>query len=205
MSLTTNTIGSDVDAFIDGAKVTTTAGNIALLATSTATVTADTLAIAVTSRFGAWPAVSDAKVFVNGHTQAYLGRLAEAVADAGRVTRHRDLERDRDRDRRRQQRLDRLRAGQRSPARSAINRTTAAWVGDGSRIHARDADLAATATDAATAPVTSSAIGLVSERRRPGPSPPTPAPSTRTSARPPAARARPAATPRSRSPAPGSR
>ena len=36
-------------------------------------------------------------------------------------------------------------------------------MGDGSRIHARDADLAATATDAATAIVTSSAIGLVSK------------------------------------------
>ena len=30
MSLTTNTIGSDVDAFIDGAKVITTAGDVAL-------------------------------------------------------------------------------------------------------------------------------------------------------------------------------
>ena len=162
VSLTTNTIGSDVDAFIDGAKVTTTAGNIALLATSTATVTADTLAIAVAIAFGASAGVSEAKVFINGHTQAYLGRLAEAVADAGRVS-----------------------ATATSTAtatatvdgssgsigfalasitgQTTINRTTAAWVGDGSRIHARDADLAATATDAATAIVTSSAVGLVSK------------------------------------------
>ena len=86
VSLTTNTINSEVDAFIDGSKVTTTAGDIALLATSKATVTADTLAIAVTAGIGAAVGVSNAQVFVNGATNAYLGRLAEAGADAGKVT-----------------------------------------------------------------------------------------------------------------------
>jgi hypothetical protein len=45
---------------------------------------------------------------------------------------------------------------------ATVNRTTAAWVGDGSRIHALDADLSATATDGATATVTSAAVGLIS-------------------------------------------
>ena len=160
VSRTTDTIGSEIDAYIDGAKVTTSAGDVSVLATSNATVTADTLAIAVTVALGVAGGVSDARVFVNGHTQAYLGRLAEAVADAGRVT---------------------VGATSNSTAtatvdgvavslvaiasmrgEAAVNTTTAAWVGDGSRIHARDADITATATNGAAATVASAGGGLVS-------------------------------------------
>ena len=45
-SVTTNTIGALVDAYIDHSKVTVTAGNVEITATSQATVTADTLTIA---------------------------------------------------------------------------------------------------------------------------------------------------------------
>ena len=161
VSLTTNTIGAEVDAYIDGSKVTVTAGNVEITATSHATVTADTLTIAVAIAIGIAGGVSDAKVFVNGHTQAYLGRLAEVVADAGLV---------------------KIIATSSSTATATVdggggtigvtvqsfrgeaqtNTTTRASVGDGSIIHALDADLTATATNTPSATVTTTAVGLVS-------------------------------------------
>ena len=52
ISLTTNTIGSEVDAYIDDSKVTVTAGNVDITATSQATVIADTLTIAIAVALG---------------------------------------------------------------------------------------------------------------------------------------------------------
>ncbi len=77
-----------------------TAGNVEILARSQATVTADTLTIAIAVALGVAGGVSDARVFVNGHTQAYLGTLAEVIADAGAREDQRDLELHRDGDRR---------------------------------------------------------------------------------------------------------
>ena len=74
-----------VDAYIDHSKVTVTTGNVEITATSQATVTADTLTIAIAVALGVAGGASTATATVNGHTQAYLGTLAEIIADAGAV------------------------------------------------------------------------------------------------------------------------
>ena len=161
VSLTTNTIGSETDAYIDGSKVTATSGNVEVLANSKATVTADTLTIAITVGIGGAGGSSDAKVFVGGHTQAYLGRLAEVVADAGsvKITATSDSTA-----------TATVNGGSGSLGVSIasmrgeanVNTTTMASVGDGSKIHALDADITAGANNHPTALVTSAAVGLIS-------------------------------------------
>ena len=96
---------------------------------------------------------------MNGHTQAYLGTLAEIIADAGAV---------------------KINATSNSTATATVDggggtigvtvqqftgtahigTTTGASVGDGSTIHAVDADITASATNTPSATVQTTAVGL---------------------------------------------
>ena len=71
-SQASNTISDNVSAFVDGASITASSGNISVTATSTPTITTSTTVLSVSASIGGAGAGADSTTTINGTTEASL-------------------------------------------------------------------------------------------------------------------------------------
>ncbi|MBD2516808.1 DUF4347 domain-containing protein [Nostoc sp. FACHB-973] len=80
VSLSENTIGNKVKAYIDGANVTSTTGGITTIANSTGNITAFSIATSVALAIGGAGAGANSTSKAQGTTEAYIGKAADGTS-----------------------------------------------------------------------------------------------------------------------------
>ncbi|WP_392533892.1 DUF4347 domain-containing protein [Nostoc sp. C117] len=80
VSISENTIGNKVKAYIDGANVTSTTGSITAIAGSTANITAFSIATSVALAIGGAGAGANSISKAQGKTEAYIGKAADGTS-----------------------------------------------------------------------------------------------------------------------------
>ncbi|MBD2412394.1 hypothetical protein FACHB389_10860 [Nostoc calcicola FACHB-389] len=80
VSISENTIGNKVKAYIDGANVTSTTGGITAIANSTANITAFSIATSVALAIGGAGAGANSTSKAQGRTEAYIGKAADGTS-----------------------------------------------------------------------------------------------------------------------------
>jgi hypothetical protein len=157
-SVTGNTIRSRVEASIGTGMVTSTAGNITVVATSLLTAHAATLTVAVGVGLGAAAAVANARTHIGGHTIASVGAATlKAAAGAVEVAATSTID---------AKAIMRTGSGSAvgvsaSDGTVSIDHITRASVGEGAHLTVGGLSVHATGTSTATAQLSSGSGGLV--------------------------------------------